>query len=471
MAAVPAEQDFPPEEDEEAPLPAQFSEDNLARHWVLQNGANWRYVTQWAQWYKWHLDRWIPERTAECFELARNITRQALWWDGITDPQRLKVNSAKTAAALLQFVKSDRKIAATSDQWDTHTELLGIPGGVVDLNICKAIPAVREQFITKQTAVAPTKGDPVRWLQFLERATDGNKDIQAYLKRFAGYCLTGETSEHALAFLYGTGANGKTTFVQTLLGVLGDYAITTPIETFSETRTERHPTELARLRGARLVVTEETSTGGRWNESRIKQLTGGNRIAARYMRCDDFEYQPEFKLLIAGNHKPQMRSVDEAMKRRMHIVPFTVTIPEEERDQKLLKTLEVEWPQILNWMIEGCYEWRTARLAPPEEVRDATDLYLQSEDVLAEWIEECCERDGNSPDSKPLYECFKRWMETNSDTPWKKKTWTSAMIDKGFKPTRTSRSRGLLGISLKNDVSFGAQQHHNKSMPYADDDR
>src|SRR3972149_1278522 len=160
-----------------------------------------------------------------------------------------------------------------------------------------------------------------------------------------------------MAFLYGTGANGKTTLVQTILGIMGDYAITAPIETFAESKNERHSTELARLRGARLVATEETSTGSRWNESRIKTLTGGNRISAHFMRQDDFEFQPEFKLLIAGNHKPQMRAVDEAIKRRMHIVPFTITIPEEDRIKGFGDTLKSEWPQILAWIIQGCAAW------------------------------------------------------------------------------------------------------------------
>lgn len=442
-------EDIPPLEGaEEAPLPAAFSEDALAVTWIKRHGKDWRYVTQWGAWYRWHVDRWQHERTNEAFELARNITREALQWSGISKSQSRSVNSAKTAAGMLQFVKADRAIAATVDQWDTDSNLLGVPGGVLDLNICKLIDAEREQYITKQAAVAPTAGEPVRWLRFLTTVTNGNADVIAYLQRFAGYALTGDTSEHAMAFLYGTGANGKGTFINAMLGIMKDYAITAPIETFAESKNERHSTELARLRGARLVATEETSTGSKWNESRIKVLTGGNRIAAHFMRQDDFEFQPEFKLLIAGNHKPQMRSVDEAMKRRMHIVPFTVTIPEEERDKSLGDTLKHEWPQILSWMLQGCAAWRDYKLAPPDAVRDATELYLQTEDTLLAWLDECCERDGIT-EGKTLYNSFASWCTEQGEHVWGRRAWSNAMIDKGFEPKRKNKARLFAGVSIR----------------------
>ena len=471
MAAVPEyDEAFPPPEGEEAaPLPEKFSEDHLASHWVKRHGEHWRYVQTWGAWYRWTGDHWHQEKTQEAFDLARNMTREALTWEGCTKQIRSRVNSARTAAAMLQFVKADRKIAATHEQWDTNRMLLGVPGGTVDLNICKFLPAEPDQYITKLTAVTPAKGAPERWLKFLSEVTNGQKDIIDYLQRFAGYCLTGETSEHALAFLYGTGANGKTTLVQTILGILGDYAITAPMETFAESKNERHSTELARLRGARLVATEETSSGSRWNESRIKTLTGGNRISAHYMRQDDFEFQPEFKLLIAGNHKPQMRSVDEAMKRRIHIVPFTVTIPEEERDPHLHDALKKEWPQILNWMIEGCAAWRDYRLAAPEVVKDATNAYLKSNDILGNWLEECCDREGWAS-SKSLYGSFAAWAEEQGERVWSRRAWADAMGDNGFQPGRAresgSQERGFHGVKLRVGISTASQQYPEKSYGY-----
>ena len=158
------------------------------------------------------------------------------------------------------------------------------------------------------------------------RSPTATRSCKRYLRRVAGYCLTGLTTEHALFFLWGTGANGKSVFVKTLAGIMGDYAVTAPMTTFVVTRSEQHPTNLAMLRGARLVVATETEAGQRWAEARIKMMTGGDRIAARFMRGDFFEFTPQFKLVIVGNHRPSLRGVDEAIRRRLHLIPFTVTI-------------------------------------------------------------------------------------------------------------------------------------------------
>ena len=180
-------------------------------------------------------------------------------------------------------------------------------------------------------------------------------------------------------------------------------------------------------------------------------MTGGNRISAHFMRQDDFEYDPEFKLLIAGNHKPSMRSVDEAMRRRMHIVPFTVTIPEEERDKHLKDKLKLEWPQILNWMIEGHAAWRDYRLAPPEEIRNATEKYLLSNDTLLKWLDDRCLREG-STEGKTLYADYVQWCDEQGETPWKRRGWSDAMIDKGFndfnRRVAGTQTRGFDGVKL-----------------------
>ena len=205
------------------------------------------------------------------------------------------------------------------------------------------------------------------------------------------------TTEHALFFLYGTGANGKSVFLNTIKGILAEYQKTAPIETFTDSLSDRHPTELAGLKGARLVTAVETEQGRRWAESKIKTLTGGDLISARFMRQDFFEYVPQFKLLIAGNYKPGLRSVDEAIRRRFNLIPFTVTIPPEERDPDFAeKKLQPEWAGILQWMIEGCLEWRRIGLAPPKIVTEATNAYLESEDAVRAWLEDSCDLDSNA---------------------------------------------------------------------------
>ena len=224
--------------------------------------------------------------------------------------------------------------------------------------------------------------------KFLERVTDDKRELQDFLQRICGYGLTGVTCEHAMFFLYGTGANGKSVFVNTILGMMGDYAKTAPIETFIDSKNQAHPTDVASLQGARLVTAVETEDGRRWAESKLKALTGGDRIAARYMRQDFFQFTPAFKLVVAGNHKPGLRSVDEAIRRRFNLVPFTVTIPAAERDPELMERLKAEWPGILQWAIDGCIVWQCGGLNTPAVVETATKEYFTAEDALARWLEE-----------------------------------------------------------------------------------
>ena len=227
---------------------------------------------------------------------------------------------------------------------------------------------------------------------------------RGFLARVAGYGLSGSTREHALFFLYGTGANGKGTFLNTLTAILGDYARVAGMETFTESHSDRHPTELAMLRGARIVTAQETEEGRRWAESRIKALTGGDPITARFMRQDFFTYTPQFKLLIAGNHKPGLRNIDEAIRRRFHLLPFTIRIPPECRDAKLFERLKAEWPAILAWAIRGCLAWQADGLRPPAAVIDATAEYFDDEDGFGRWLAECCvrESDGARDDARSL---------------------------------------------------------------------
>lgn len=438
-------------------LPAEFSDDALAVQWIARYGENWRYVLQWDRWYEWRGAQWEQNRTAKYFETARQLTREALTWPtaikGLTsESQRRRVNNATTAAQMIRFIRSDPEIAETADIWDSNPLLLGVPGGCIDLSLCKAIEPERGHFITKRTAVAPARGKPERWIAFLDQVTGGDNDLQNYLHRFAGYCLTGETKEHALAFLYGTGANGKTTFVETILHILGDYGLTTGMETLSESKSERHPAEIARLHGARMVSAEETSTGSRWNEGRIKRLTGGGKISARMLYENEFEFTPQCKFLLAGNHRPAFQA-DEAMKRRIHLIPFTVTIREEDRDRDLSAKLRAEAPQILAWMIDGCAAWRDYGLAPGERIREATAKYVSNNDTLGAWVDDRLEVDMKviHASGKALFADFSKWIDDQGERPWSKRKFTDAMIDRGFEQHKTNRDRGFTGIGLRFD--------------------
>lgn len=286
----------------------------------------------------------------------------------------------------------------------------------------------------------------------------------AYLQLMVGYCLTGVTSEHALFFLYGTGANGKSVFVNVLTTILGDYAANAPMDTFMEARTDRHPTDLAGLRGARFVSSIETEQGRRWNESKVKAITGGDKVSARFMRQDFFEYVPQFKLVIAGNHKPSIRNVDEAMKRRLHLIPFTVTIPPERRDGRLTEKLLKERDGILAWAVEGCSLWQRQGLKPPASVVSATEEYFEAEDALGQWIEERCllaktHREGVSE----LFADWREWAERAGEYVGSVKRFSELLAARKFEKCRlTGGARGITGIALR-------PKPYSHGYPYRDD--
>ncbi len=282
-------------------------------------------------------------------------------------------------------------------------------------------------------AAAPT-ACPV-WLRFLDEATNGNAELQRFLQQMAGLSLTGCIREHALFFICGPGGNGKSVFLNTLVNILADYAKTAAMDSFTATKSERHPTDLAMLKGARLVTASETEEGRAWAEGRIKQLTGGDRIAARFMRQDFFEYIPQFKLVFVGNHKPDLRNVDDATCRRFNIVPFVYK--PETPDMRLEEKLRDEYPAILRWMIDGCLDWQKNGLIRPETVRDATRTYFDEQDTFGRWIEECCEQAaGESAPSSRLYESWKQFAEANGENAGSSKSFAGRMTRHGFEPAR-----------------------------------
>jgi putative DNA primase/helicase len=274
-----------------------------------------------------------------------------------------------------------------------------------------------------------------------------------HLQRLAGYALTGSTEEHAMFFAYGLGANGKSVFISTLSGILGQCHRTTGIETFTASNVDRHPTELADLRGARLVSAVETEEGRRWAESRIKTLTGGDEVHARFMRQDFFTYTSQFKLLIAGNHKPSLRSVDEAIRRRLNLIPFSVVIPPNERDTQLTEKLRLEWSGILQWAIERCLEWQANGLQPPKAVTAATEAYLEAEDAIVNWIDECGQRDPNAWQSRTeLYSNWMLWAEKNGEHAGSRRRFLQNIEAHGLIAARSpgkDSTRGFLGLRLR----------------------
>jgi len=250
---------------------------------------------------------------------------------------------------------------------------------------------MRELYLTKTTRVSPEKGEPVLWTAFIKQVTKGDKGLQRYVKQVAGYVLTGSIKEQALFFIYGPGGNGKGVFLNTLANIMGDYAVqaTMDVLTTSKSGYSGHPTDIAMLAGARLVKLSETEEGRSWKESLVKSLTGGDEITSRFMRTDNFTFLPQFKLIVTSNNRPKILKVDDAMKRRMNIIPFN--FKPEVIDLDLEKKLKAEYPQILNWMIEGCQDWLQNGFVKPQCVIDETNEYFAEQDLTAQWISENCE--------------------------------------------------------------------------------
>jgi putative DNA primase/helicase len=435
--------------------PTEFSDDALAQRFEEEYGDHMRYVAAWSRWFSFDGQRWKPDDTRLAFDRSRAVCRKAAK-ECEDKKARAIVSSARSVNAVLTLASSSRQIAATVDQWDADPWLLNTPNGVVDLRTGQMRPHRPEDYMTKMTGVAPDPNCDIQtWLDFLDRITEANDELVGFLQRLSGYSLTGVTYEHSLSFLYGRGSNGKTTFLNAITQCAGDYHKTSPIETFTETKNERHPTELASLHGARLVTAVETEEGRRWAESKIKALTGGDRISARFMRQDFFEFTPQFKLMVTGNHKPGLRSVDEAIKRRLNLIPFNVTIPKEEQDVELPNKLKAELPGILYWMIQGCLEWQQNGLNPPECVKAATEAYRDAEDPTSAWIEERCIREPNAKTNRThLHADWVEWAAKSGETAGSARAFYDRLEGKGFDQVKISGVRHFKGLRLK-EFSYG----------------
>jgi putative DNA primase/helicase len=352
--------------------------------------------------------------------------------------------------AVERLARSDRRLAATVDQWDRDPWLLNTPDGTIDLRTGECRPHRGSDYITRITNTGAGGASPL-WRTFLNKVTGGDEQLQSFLKRVIGCALTGITRDHSLFFLYGTGANGKSVFLNTIAGVLRDYHRTAPIEAFTATSMDRHPTELAGLRGARLVTAVETEEGRQWAESKIKALTGGDKVAARFMRQDFFEFIPQFKLMIAGNHKPGLRSVGEAIRRRLKLIPFTVTIPPAERDDTLAERLKSEWPGILAWAIEGCKDWqRQGGLAPPNAVTEATAQYLDEQDALSAWVGECCTLHPDARETATrLFKSWSQWAQAAGIPPGRRTDFLDQLRNRNFSEKRTNIGQTFFGLRVK----------------------
>jgi len=398
---------------------------------VARHGKDLRYCHPWAKWLVWDGIRWKEDDTAEVFRRAKDTVR-AMYAEAadIEDDKRrqsfiefvLKSESHFRLKAMLALAQSEPGIPVVPTELDKDPWLLNVKNGVIDLRTGELRPHRQKDMITK---LAPVEYDPAarcpRWEQFLFEIMDGNENLVRFLQRAVGWSLTGDVSEHVLFILHGTGRNGKSTFLNTVLSLLGDYGLAAAPELLMTRNNDRHPTELADLFGKRFVVAIETQEGKRFDESRVKQLTGADKIRCRRMREDFWEFWPTHKIWLATNHKPQVWGTDLAIWSRLKLIPFEVCFPDGDprQDKELPKKLLAELPGILRWAVEGCLMWQREGLGIPDEVRSATDQYRDQQDVLAPFLADCCVI---SPEAKEqssnLWDAYSEWCQENAEEPW-----------------------------------------------------
>lgn len=433
------------------------SDDDLAALFITTHGTDWRHVPAWGAWYHWSGMCWQRDEPGFIREQVRRLCREAAV-DCEKAGEIRRIRSEKTITAIVRVVATDPAVATRVADWDAHPMLLNTPAGVVDLASGEIRDHDPSLLLSQMTAASPGSGCP-RWMRFLYEITGGDPELEDYLQRLSGYLLTGSTSEQVFAFFHGSGANGKSVFIQTLAAVLGDYAATATLDTFMASQVNRHLTELAGLRAARMVVVPETDPGRAWAEGRIKTVTGGEKVRANFMHRDHFEYIPQFKLIVAGNHRPALAGTGEAMRRRLHLVPFAVTVPPEARDRDLVRKLAAERDGILGWMLEGCAAWQQAGLAPPPIILEAAKGYFADEDLVGQWIEESCQ---TGPEyratSQALFASWSAWAEAGGHPKGTQKSLGEALRQKGFEGGKVNRGRGWKGLCPRRAGDAGGRE-------------
>jgi len=407
-------------------------------------GDRVRFDHRRRRWLLWRAHWWEPDAQADVQFLAKEAARrryaeaariedlkereaEARW--AIACESRMRIEAA------LALATSERPIAAAGKDWDNDPWLLGVANGVVDLRTGELRDGRSDDGVTMHSPVAYDPDAPCpHWLAFLDRIMAGNDAMIGFKQRAAGYSLTGDVSEQVLFFCHGGGANGKSTFLNALLDAFGDYGRQAAPGLLLAKRGERHPTEYADLEGARLVASVEVDEGRRLAEGLVKWITGGDRMKARKMRQDFYEFRPTYKIWLAANHKPTITGTDWAIWRRIRLVPFTVVIPPDDQDAHLPEKLRGELPGILAWAVQGCLDWQRYGLGTPPEVAAATAAYRAEQDVLAAFLDDCCIMGADrKATAQALYHAYSEWCKANGeDKPMPQRTFGACLSERGF---------------------------------------
>ncbi|MCA9277230.1 MAG: hypothetical protein KDA29_14505 [Phycisphaerales bacterium] len=425
-----------------------------SKRFVSMSGREAKFCTVINRWYVWDTNRWVCDGIR-----AEALAKLSV--EEITDAKHRKYSCGKRGIEEILFLsRSEPSMAVTPSDFDADPMLFNCQSGTIDLKSGTQQPHERSQLLSRISPVgyAP-QGSCPQWSRFLETVFGGDNELIGYIQRVCGYVLTGQVSEQVLFFMYGDGCNGKSVFASVLQHILGDYARKVPAQILS--RSDRVAGEgpspfLSTLIGARLAASSELEEGQKFAEAKIKDMTGGDHLTSRGLRQDPVEFDPMFKLLVYGNHKPQISGVDHGIWRRIHLIPFLVRIPESKRDPRLIDKLKGESGAILAWMVRGCLQWQQRGLCPPDAVTHATTAYRSESDTVGRFIEECCTRaDGVFVQKGELHEAFEAWCKSSGECALEKNTFGKRVKRLGFEENRLHGGRVWLGLELSDTEGGG----------------
>jgi putative DNA primase/helicase len=428
-----------------------------AQRLVAAHGEDLRFDCHSGRWLFWDGCRWAYDGSGHVERLAKDAVKQ-IYSEANNSPRHddrtmlikhaLKSEAEGRIRAMVNLAKSESDIVIGADKLDAGEMLLNCTNGVLDLETGNLLAHAREFLCTKNLNIPFDKDASCpRWFEFLDQIFERNQSLINFLQRAVGYSLTGKTIEQVLFLLYGTGANGKTTFIEIMKALLGPYAKQANFETFLAAKMPSNHNDLARFQGARFVAAVEAGEGRTLDETIVKQVTGGDSITTRFLYKEYFEFRPQLKLWLVANDKPRVVGTDEAIWRRIRLVPFNVTIPPSKRDKQLLEKLMAELTGILAWAVEGCLDWQKHGLGEPVEVQEATSQYRTEMDTLESFMNERCERGAQySVLAANIYDGYKKWCEFTLEHPMTQQKFGLRLRKMEFTSTRLRGQRYWQGI-------------------------
>ena len=421
------------------------------------HGHNLMWCDIWGCWLIWDGKRWKTDNHREIYDYAHKLVgfylKKALDTPDARE-QQFWMDVAKSSSAnskqknVVDMLKS--QVPTHPDELDTQPMLLNCGNGTIDLETGKLEKHRQQDLITK---ITNTNYDPdakcSRWIKFLDEIFNSNQNLIKFMQRAVGYALTSEIREHVLLVLHGTGRNGKSTLLETMIDILGDYAKPSAPDLLMQKRNDTHPTEIAELKGMRLVACVETEEGHRLKEGLVKRLTGGDTQKGRFIHQDWFEFRQTHKLFLAVNRKPDIRGTDEGIWSRIRLIPFDVEIDDNKQDPKLMQKLIKEAPGILAWAVQGCLDWQKEGLGNPQEVRQASTDWREDADVIGRFIEDrCIIKESATAPGGLLYSEYKLWCDSQGERPNSNKIFAEKLREKGYEKDQTRKGAIWKGIGL-----------------------